>query len=331
MVVMIPTNMLKQGEDKFRKLTHKEYEMLKNSISEHGILHPLIVRKDGSHYIILSGNHRWLVAKELGIKEVPCIVIENDKIAELGAIFDTNICTRTLTNEEKEKFKRIKEEEKNRIIEQLPKHIKNLINKLGVNTVFQIASYESEIAKIYTNNQTVKTLLKEKEQIEKELKEIKEKYNTLKRRTQEKIQAAVQETVYSDSKVEELQSEIEERYRENIETLNKQKIALEQKLEEVQTKLKQQQKDSQLLIQKLQAEQATLSNILKHTVSVDAVVTILDGIIKHLESANNSLLLIPENTLNNNKNEIFSRISKIQEMISEIEKTLHARKKKAVV
>jgi ParB family chromosome partitioning protein len=47
---------------------------LRESIKEYGILEPLQVGDLNSTLVLIDGLHRLLVAKELGIKQVPCIV-----------------------------------------------------------------------------------------------------------------------------------------------------------------------------------------------------------------------------------------------------------------
>lgn len=49
---------------------------LRESIKEHGILEPLLVAKVNNQYVLIDGLHRMVVAKELGIEKVPCIVKE---------------------------------------------------------------------------------------------------------------------------------------------------------------------------------------------------------------------------------------------------------------
>lgn len=49
---------------------------LKQSIIEHGIIQPLVVRKSIKGYEIVAGERRFRAAKEAGLKEVPVIVRE---------------------------------------------------------------------------------------------------------------------------------------------------------------------------------------------------------------------------------------------------------------
>lgn len=49
---------------------------LMESIREHGIIQPLIVRQRNGKYELIAGERRWRAATELGLKEVPLIVRE---------------------------------------------------------------------------------------------------------------------------------------------------------------------------------------------------------------------------------------------------------------
>ena len=62
---------------------------LADSITEHGIIQPLTVRKLSSgYYQIIAGERRWRAARLAGLQEVPVIVMEADdrKAAELAMI-----------------------------------------------------------------------------------------------------------------------------------------------------------------------------------------------------------------------------------------------------
>lgn len=58
----------------------KEYEKIKNSISEFGFADPVVVNKRGQKdkYIIVGGHQRVTVAKALGYTEVPCAIVDLD-------------------------------------------------------------------------------------------------------------------------------------------------------------------------------------------------------------------------------------------------------------
>ena len=51
----------------------EDIESLAGSIKKHGLIHPILVRKEGGKYIIISGQRRYLALKFLGLKEIPAI------------------------------------------------------------------------------------------------------------------------------------------------------------------------------------------------------------------------------------------------------------------
>jgi ParB/RepB/Spo0J family partition protein len=62
-----------RNTETFRDLTGEEFEELKASISDHGIIEPVIVNQDG---IIICGHQRVRACRELGINDVPVVVRE---------------------------------------------------------------------------------------------------------------------------------------------------------------------------------------------------------------------------------------------------------------
>ncbi len=66
---------IQPGETQPRKdFAQLQMESLINSIKEHGILQPIIVRPTNKGYKIIAGERRWRAAKQLGIREIPAIV-----------------------------------------------------------------------------------------------------------------------------------------------------------------------------------------------------------------------------------------------------------------
>ena len=69
---MLPVSVLKPAAYNPRKKLKpgdKEYEKIKNSITEFGFADPLVVNADMT---IIGGHQRLTVAMELGYTEVPC-------------------------------------------------------------------------------------------------------------------------------------------------------------------------------------------------------------------------------------------------------------------
>lgn len=80
---------------------------LADSIREHGIIQPLIVRKNGSQFELIAGERRWRSAQRAGLAEVPVIVrqatdrdvlelalIENLQRADLNVIDEARAFSR---------------------------------------------------------------------------------------------------------------------------------------------------------------------------------------------------------------------------------------------
>ena len=79
---VIPVGELKPAEYNPRKKLKpgdKEYEKIKNSIEEFGFADPLVVNKDMT---IIGGHQRLTVGMALGYTEVPCAVVDVDKVRE---------------------------------------------------------------------------------------------------------------------------------------------------------------------------------------------------------------------------------------------------------
>ena len=79
---VLPVSVLKPAEYNPRKKLKpgdKEYEKIKNSITEFGFADPLVVNADMT---IIGGHQRLTVAMELGYTEVPCAVVDIDKVRE---------------------------------------------------------------------------------------------------------------------------------------------------------------------------------------------------------------------------------------------------------
>lgn len=96
-IVMIQIEKLEDYPNQPFKLfsEEKKSEMIE-SIKINGIMQPLIVRPlENQNYQILAGHNRKNCAKEIGIKELPCI-IKNNLTEDEAKIYliDTNLCTR---------------------------------------------------------------------------------------------------------------------------------------------------------------------------------------------------------------------------------------------
>lgn len=88
-VVLIPIDDIIPNRFQPRlKFNEKELQSLAESISAHGIVSPIIVRKIGDKYEIIAGERRFKAAGLIGLTTVPCIIRELDdtESAEVAVI-----------------------------------------------------------------------------------------------------------------------------------------------------------------------------------------------------------------------------------------------------
>ena len=73
----ININDIKPNEGQPRKTFDEEkIGELADSIQEHGLIQPIVLRKAAKGYEIVAGERRWRACRKAGLKEVPCIIKE---------------------------------------------------------------------------------------------------------------------------------------------------------------------------------------------------------------------------------------------------------------
>ena len=88
-VLTIDVNLIKPNKKQPRKNFADEKLMeLANSIKEHGIIQPIVVKEEDNIYTIIAGERRWRAAKQLNLKEVPVIIkdLTEREIVEVSLI-----------------------------------------------------------------------------------------------------------------------------------------------------------------------------------------------------------------------------------------------------
>jgi len=76
-VSYIDINEIKPNRNQPRKLFDADrLQELADSISEHGVIQPLIVRSVDNGYELVAGERRWRAARLAGLKAVPCLLRE---------------------------------------------------------------------------------------------------------------------------------------------------------------------------------------------------------------------------------------------------------------
>lgn len=190
-------NSIRPNKNQPRKVFDPEkIEELANSIKEHGVIQPIVVRNVGDGYEIVAGERRWRAARKAGLTEVPCIVreltdeqnmlfaiIENMQREDLNPIeeaqgLDRMIKTFGLTQEEVSKSvgkSRPYISNSLRLLK-LPEEVKNLMaeKKLSAGHARALINIgddekQTEVAKLIVDEglsvRDVENLLKEKKKI----------------------------------------------------------------------------------------------------------------------------------------------------------------------
>ena len=96
----LPVDKIKPFHDHpFHLYQGERLDDMVESIREHGVLNPVIVRKKGNGYEMLSGHNRQNAAKLAGLTEIPAIVKEglSDEEAYVYVI-ETNVIQRSFTD-----------------------------------------------------------------------------------------------------------------------------------------------------------------------------------------------------------------------------------------
>lgn len=85
----LKVNDIEPNRDQPRKLFDQEKLVaLAESIKQHGVVQPIIVKKDDRGYTIVAGERRWRAAKIAGLKTIPAIIkdISSREIMEIALI-----------------------------------------------------------------------------------------------------------------------------------------------------------------------------------------------------------------------------------------------------
>jgi len=102
-IEQIEEPLLLSNSQELPPLSSGELDELRDSVREFGIIQPLIVTvNDNGGYLRRAGKNRYRIARELGMKLVPCYVAgNNDEVTEIRMGLHTDVYRRHLTPEKK--------------------------------------------------------------------------------------------------------------------------------------------------------------------------------------------------------------------------------------
>jgi ParB-like chromosome segregation protein Spo0J len=80
----IEINKLKAATYNPRQISTKQYKDLKESITKFGLVDPIIVNQyfTENYYVVIGGHQRLKICKELGYKDIGCIILDLNKEQE---------------------------------------------------------------------------------------------------------------------------------------------------------------------------------------------------------------------------------------------------------
>jgi ParB family chromosome partitioning protein len=91
-IATIDINLIKANNNQPRKNFDEEKIMqLAESIKEHGVIQPVVLKKDGNTYTIIAGERRWRAAKSINLKEIPAVIMDLSDKAVLEVSLIENI------------------------------------------------------------------------------------------------------------------------------------------------------------------------------------------------------------------------------------------------
>ncbi len=93
----IPVDLIDPNPEQPRRLFDPEYiERLADSIRQHGVLQPIVVRSVGSRYELVVGERRWRATQRAGLTTIPVVVADVDTRDRLELALVENVQRRDL-------------------------------------------------------------------------------------------------------------------------------------------------------------------------------------------------------------------------------------------
>jgi ParB family chromosome partitioning protein len=91
-LTMLAIDKIQRGEYQPRKHFDEEsLQELANSITAQGVIQPIVVRKEGSHYELIAGERRWRAAQLAGLQSIPAVIKQIDTQAAAAIALIENI------------------------------------------------------------------------------------------------------------------------------------------------------------------------------------------------------------------------------------------------
>lgn len=99
-ISMLAVDMLHRRKDA-RPLNDAILPSLCDSIEEIGVVNPIRVRRDGDGYEVIAGAHRFAACDLIGLRQMPCIIVDDDDLHAELAMIDENLMRAELSASER--------------------------------------------------------------------------------------------------------------------------------------------------------------------------------------------------------------------------------------
>jgi len=153
-VRMIAIDAIQPDPDQPRRMFDDDsIAALASSISTHGVLQPLIVRKEGARYVLLAGERRFRACVSLGFTEVPALLREDAGLSAFEIALVENLQREDLNAiDEAEAYQRLIDEgsrsqtEIGAIVGKSRVHVSNTLRLLKLGTEYLRAVRNGELS-----------------------------------------------------------------------------------------------------------------------------------------------------------------------------------------
>ena len=88
----LPVDLIDPNPEQPRRVFDVEQlEGLADSIRQHGVLQPVVVRRNGSRYQLVVGERRWRATQQAGLKSIPAVIADVDERDRLELALVENV------------------------------------------------------------------------------------------------------------------------------------------------------------------------------------------------------------------------------------------------
>lgn len=135
-----------------RKIFNEEsLKELSESIKEHGVLQPILVKQKGRMYEIVVGERRWRASKLAGLKEIPAIVKDMDSREAAEAALIENIQREDLGSVEEARAYKALIDEYDLTQEELAKRVSK--SRTAITNSMRLLQLDDEVLELIENGE----------------------------------------------------------------------------------------------------------------------------------------------------------------------------------